>query len=642
MARVFTLPMSMKPDFLEYIHSHVVLADGALGSYLYEHGVERNRNLDLLNLQASDLVFSVHEEYIRAGSQLIETNTFGANSYKLREFGAEDQVREINRAGAEIAHKAAGHQVYVAGSVGPTGVRFPLDDEEITESDIRQAFHEQISGLVEGGVDLIIVETFSNLAEILLAIQVAKEVAPDKPVVAQMVYPARGLTVRGKDALTCSRRMLAAGADVVGTNCGRGIDAMVAAIRDLSPLVREGVPLSAFPNAGMPELVGHRMIYPAQPAYMASRSAEMVKLGVQLIGGCCGTGPQHIKEFRSKLKIRPVRVRVEQVAEVPEEAPQKVMDKPPGGFLSRLQPGRIPIIVELDPPTHLDVEPVLTGARELKKAGVDAISLGENPLAILRTGNLGVASLIREQTGLQTIIHQTGRDINALGLQSRMMEAHLLGIEAVLAVSGDSASATDQPGVSGVFDLRSYGLIRMLRSLNNGVNMADRSIKQKTNFSIGAAFSFRPANPQMQINRLEKKAELGARFAMTQPLFSREAVEQMMEKTAHLDILIFPGIFPIISSRNAEFLHNEVPGITVPDEFRQKLASYDVVADQRKAALEYTHDLVDSIAPFIDGLYVVSPLNKWDIALQFVRQAREEEWVGSGRADRLCTEMKIS
>ena len=605
----------MKPDFLEYLQNHVVLADGALGSYLYEKGVELGCNLDLLNLQADDLVFSAHEEYIRAGSQLIETNTFGANYFKLREGGFEHQVHEINRVGAEIAVKAAGHQVYVAGSVGPTGVHFPLDEGEVSAEDIQKAFGEQIAGLGAGGVDLIMVETFSSLEEILLAIKAAKAVAPDLPLVAQMVFPARGMTVLGMDALDCGRKMAEAGANVVGTNCGRGIDAMLTAVKQMMPLAQEGKLLSAFPNAGLPEMVGHRMIYPAQPSYMATRAGEIIKCGVHLIGGCCGTSPAHIQEFRSSLKIRPVRIRAENITEQPEKSPRQRVEDLPGGFLSSLTRGRLPIIVELDPPTHLDVEPVLTGAGSLAQAGVDAISLGENPLAILRAGNLGVATLIRRATGLQTIIHQTGRDLNALGLQSRMMEAHLLGIEAVLAVSGDSASATDQPGVSGVFDLRSYGLMRMLRNLNNGMNLAGRSIKHKTNFSVGAAFSFRPENPRVQIKRLEKKADLGAMFAMTQPLFTREAVEEMIDKTAHLDMLIFPGIFPVISSRNAEFLHNEVPGISVPAELRKQLASYEQVADQRKAALAYTAELVANIAQVGDGLYFVSPLNKWEIAL---------------------------
>ncbi|WP_417910819.1 bifunctional homocysteine S-methyltransferase/methylenetetrahydrofolate reductase [Candidatus Electronema sp. PJ] len=621
----------MKPDFLEYIHDHVVLGDGALGSYLFEQGVERGRNLDLLNVQAPEIVLAAHEEYIRAGSQLIETNTFGANWFKLREAG--ERVQEINRLGAEIAVKAAGQHIYVAGSVGPSGIAFPLHEEEGVRDAIRDCFREQVLGLAEGGVDLLIIETFSSLEEILLAIAAARSAAPQLPVVAQMVFPAKGLTVLGEDALYCGQQMRAAGAVLVGTNCGRGVDATVQAVAKMSPLAAEGTPLSAFPNAGLPEILGGRMIYPAQPGYMAVRAKEMLRSGVHLIGGCCGTQPAHIQEFRSVLKIKPVRVQVlggmeprnEEPAVVPAPAKQ-------GGFLDSLQPGRLPIIVELDPPAHLDVEPVLQGAAKLALAGADAISLGENPLAVLRAGNLSMAALIRQRTGIQTILHQTGRDVNALGLQSRMMDAHLLGIEAVLAVSGDSAAGTDQPGVTGVFDLRSYGLITMLDGLNRGFSMAGQSLRQQTNFSIGAAFSFRPADPEVQLRRLEKKAELGARFAMTQPLFSAEAVEQMLEHVRHLEILVFPGIFPLISARNAEFLHNEVPGISVPQELRSRLAQFSQVADQRKVALEYTASLVAQIAPMIDGLYIISPLNKWEIALEFVAQARQAGWQGSGRA----------
>ena len=602
-----------------------MLGDGALGSYLFEQGVERSRNLDLLNIQASDVIFNAHEEYIRAGSQLIETNTFGANRFKLREVGAEEQVREINRAGAEIAVKAAGHQVFVAGSVGPSGEIFFNEEGELGSEELRDSFKEQLTGLAEGGVDLLIIETFTQLDEIILVIELAREMLPDLPIVAQMVFPAKAMTVHGDDALLCGRKMLEAGAGVVGTNCGRGIDAMVTAIGAMSSLAGEKKksPLSAFPNAGMPEMMGGRTIYPAQPGCMAGRAREMLRYGVRLIGGCCGTTPAHIQEFRSALRIRPVRVRVEQVTAWSHEDQQSREVDKLGGFIESLPKGRLPIIVELDPPAHLSVEPVLKGASALARAGVDAISLGENPLAILRAGNLGVASLIRNQSGIQTIIHQTGRDLNGLGLQSRMMEAHLLGIEAVLAVSGDSASGTDQPGVSGVFDLRSSGLIRMLAGLNRGVNMAGRSIREGSNFSIGAAFSYRRDNPGMQIGRLEKKRDLGARYILTQPLFSREIVEEMLEKINHIDILVFPGIFPLISARNAEFIHNEVPGIFVPEFLRKKLASYDDIDDQRKAALEYTGQLIEDIKPFVQGLYLISPLNKWEISLDFVRQVRD-------------------
>lgn len=628
----------MKPPFVEYIQDHVVLGDGALGSYLFERGVERGRNIDLLNVQSPDIIFNAHEEYIRAGSQLIESNTFGANRFKLCKSGAEERVEEINRVGAEIAVKAAGHQVYVAGSVGPSGVIFPRDEEEFTPEDLRESFRAQVRGLADGGVDLLIIETFSSLDEVLLAIEIARSEAPELPVIAQMVFPARGTTVQGDDALSCGRAMIKAGAALVGTNCGRGIDAMVSAIGKLSVLAGEGVPLSAFPNAGMPEMVGDRMLYPAQPAYMAFRAKEMIRKGVHLIGGCCGTAPSHIQEFRTALKIKPVRVHLRDTENRQELQEESSPEPRNGGFLESLRPDRLPIIAELDPPTHLDVEPVLAGAEQLVEAGVDAISLGENPLAILRAGNLGTASLIRQRTGIQTIIHQTGRDLNALGLQSRMMEAHLLGIQAVLAISGDSAAGTDQPGVSGVFDLRSAGLIRMLNKLNQGMNMAGRPLKQQSDFSIGAAFSFRPDSPELQIRRLEKKAALGARYAMTQPLFSADEAERMTEQVQHIDMLIFPGIFPLISSRNAEFLHNEVPGIHVPAELRKQLARFDEVADQRKVALEYTAELAEKISSFIDGLYLISPLNKWDIVLDFVKRARQAGWKGSGRVKSFVSE----
>ncbi|MFW5906105.1 MAG: bifunctional homocysteine S-methyltransferase/methylenetetrahydrofolate reductase [Desulfobia sp.] len=631
----------MKPDFKEYIQENVVLGDGAIGSYLYEKGVEISRNLDLLNIEDPDIVSAAHEEYIRAGSQLIETNTFGANSFKLQDTGAARKVRLINRAGAEIAGKVAGHQVYVAGSVGPTGVSFPLNDDEITEADIKEAFREQLEGLGEGGIDILLLETFSNLEEIVLAIETAREIGYTIPVIGQMVYPDGGLTVRGDSALTCGRTILKAGADMVGTNCGRGIDSMITAIKQMAPLAEEGVALSAFPNAGVPEVVGHRMLYPAQPHYMANRAGEMLKLGVRLIGGCCGTAPAHIKEFRAKLKIKPVRIKVSTAYQEAEPLESIEETETKGGFISALSPDRMPVIVELDPPRHLDIDHILKGARELAGSGVDAISLGDNPLAILRTGNVALASLIKKETGVQTIVHQTGRDTNALGLQSRMMEAHTLGIEAVLAVTGDSAGSTDQPDVSGVFDYKSYGLIRMLSYLNQGRNMAGQSIKRKTNFSIGAAFSFRPKNPDLQIRRLQKKRELGARYVLTQPMFSRELVEQMMERLQDMDMLIFPGIFPLISSRNAEFLHNEVPGISVPEELRKKLSAYEQVEDQRKIALEYTREMVENVSSTVDGFYFISPLNKWDIVLDFVKQVRKAGWRGSSRMARLVQENKV-
>jgi homocysteine S-methyltransferase len=622
----------MKPDLITYLQNRVLLGDGALGAYLYECGISRDKNLDLLNLQSPDTVFNAHEEYIRAGSQLIETNTFGANRFNLKDIGFADSVREINRAGAQIAVKAGAGKVYVAGSIGPSGIRFPLIDDELTEEEIRESLREQITGLAEGGVDAFIIETFSCLAEMKIALEVARETAPHLPVIAQMVFPTANTTTYGDDIFTCAEAMLLGGAAVIGTNCGRGIDTALTAIKAMATGTSNSTLLSAFPNAGLPEIIGHRTIYPAQPGYMAERASEMIRAGVRLIGGCCGTTPAHIHQFKSILKIKPVRSKVTLPYRTESDSTKPPTDHKTGNFLNNLTKDRLPIIVELDPPTHLDIEHILLGAEALAQAGTDAISLAENPLAILRAGNLGVASRIKQRTSITTIVHQTGRDLNALGLQARMMEAHLLGIESILAVTGDSAAGTDQPGVTGVFDLRSHDIIGMLNGLNNGVNMAGKSLKGQTDFSIGAAFSFRPDNPDFQIRRLEKKVVLGARFAMTQPLFSPEAIFQMLERTQHLKILLFPGIFPLISLKNAEFLHNEVPGIDVPEPLRKRLSQYESVSDQRKVALEYTHELIEAVASSVDGLYLISPLNKWDIVLEYVRMIRQAGFTGSGRA----------
>ncbi|RPI49209.1 MAG: bifunctional homocysteine S-methyltransferase/methylenetetrahydrofolate reductase, partial [Deltaproteobacteria bacterium] len=439
----------MKDKFVEHLNEKVMLGDGALGTYLFEKGVDLEENTDLLNISDPDLVYSIHEEYIRAGSELIETNTFGANRFKMLKVGREQRVREINLKGAELACRAAGNEIFVAGSVGPTGVNFPLENGKIESGTVQNAFVEQMTALLEGGVDLFILETFTHLDELLLAIETAKRIAPDIPIVAQMVYPFHGRTAIGLDALDCGRASVAAGAAVVGTNCGRGVKAMLSAVERLSYL-KDEVFLSAFPNAGFPEIVEHRMVYSTPPAYMAEKVAEMVKSGVRLIGGCCGTTPAHIHEFRKYLHIKRHKAiqfvtSVEKSSDLPEGRKDSIGR---GGMIESLRSDRIPVLVEVDPPKHLDIEGVLTGARALADAGADAITLAEHPLAVLRSDNLSLAHRIREETGIQTVLHLTCRDRNILGLQAQIMGAHVLGLEAILAVTGDPATSTDQPGVS--------------------------------------------------------------------------------------------------------------------------------------------------------------------------------------------------
>ncbi|MDA3970210.1 MAG: bifunctional homocysteine S-methyltransferase/methylenetetrahydrofolate reductase, partial [Desulfobulbaceae bacterium] len=534
----------MKPDFIDYLDNKILLGDGAIGTYLYAKGIELGKDIERLNISEPDLIYSIHEEYIRAGSQLIETNTFGANRAKLEAAGLEAKIKEINQTGVQLARRAAGRDVYVAGSIGPTGRELPLTDEDHLDEPLTDIFREQITILLESEVDVLLFETFTHLDELITAISTARQLT-DLPIIAQMAYPASGKTSSGIDALTCGKAALKAGANVIGGNCGRGVSSLLTAMEHLSPL-RDQAPLSAFPNAGFPEIVGHRMVYPAEPAYMAKALAAMIKLGARLVGGCCGTTPAHINEFQQHLNIkrRPLQRSAAVQGDYRDEQ-KLVSTSKKGQFLESLSPDRMPIVVELDPPTHLDVTGVIEGAKALKESGADAISLGENPLAILRADNLSLAHLIHEKLDIQTIIHLTCRDRNILGLQSQVMGAHLLGIGGILGITGDPATSSDQPGTSGVFDVKSFGLLRMIDLFNNGKNMAGKSMKESTNFSIGGAFSFRPSRPEVQIRRLERKVELGLKFVMTQPLFDAAEVEQMMEAVAHLDVLILPGIFPL-------------------------------------------------------------------------------------------------
>jgi homocysteine S-methyltransferase len=613
----------MKSNLAEYLNEKVVLGDGALGTFFFEKGVDFAKNIDWLNISDPDLVYSVHEEYIRAGSELIETNTFGANHFKMLKVGREHSVREINLRGTELARKAAGNEIFVAGSIGPTGIKFPLEIDDVEANSVKEAFAEQMTALLEGGVDVFILETFTYLEELLLAIETAKGITSDILIIAQMVYPFEGKTAIGLDALACGKALATAGAAVVGTNCGRGVKAMLSAVKRLSPLKNE-VFLSAFPNAGLPEIIEHRTVYSTPPTYMAEKVSEMVKLGVRLIGGCCGTTPDHIREFKKCLHIKKHKASISltSVKKSADLSKKKKKSINKGGLIKNLKPGRIPVLVEVDPPKHLDIKDVLRGAKALADAGADAITLAEHPLAVLRTDNLSLAHRIRKETGIQTVLHLTCRDRNILGLQAQIMGAYILGLEAILAITGDPAASTDQPGASGVFDVRSFGLVQMINQFNNGLNMAGSSMKKRTNFSIGVAFSYRPVNPDLQIRRLERKADLGAHFVMTQPLFDQDVVEAMMEKTHHLDLLIFTGIFPLISARNADFLHNEIPGISIPKKVRETLWKYKKIEDQRKVAMDLTRKLITDIIPFAKGLYLISPLNKWEITLTLLKEIR--------------------
>jgi methionine synthase / methylenetetrahydrofolate reductase(NADPH) len=604
----------MGASFLERVREEVLVGDGAIGTMLYAKGVSLEANFEHLNLVRPELVLELHAEYLAAGAQVIETNTFGANLVKLSAIGLGGKVAEINRQGALLARRAAaGRDVFVAGSVGPLG----RGKAELTPEQAGECFRAQTLALAEGGVDLLILETFSELEELEWAVRAAKETG--LPVVSSLAFGEGSRLSGGFGAEEAALRLVAAGADLVGANCGAGPLELLATLRRIAAVTE--LPLAAYPNSGFPEYVDGRYIYRTTPDYFAGMALEMVAAGAALVGGCCGTTPEQVREVARRLKgLRPAPRRAVRTAAGISRGP--AAPSAGVGFLASWGERKI-ITVELDPPKGLDCSKVLAGSRALKDAGADAINLAENPLARVRMGNLALASLVRREVGIEVIAHVTCRDRNLIGMQSELMGASLLGITSILAVTGDPASLGDEAGASSVFDLNSFTLIKLLSELNRGVNALGSPIGAGTGFTIGAAFNPNSQKMEVQVARLEKKVANGATFAQTQPIYDLSRFEQMLELTAHLNIPILPGVLPLVSGRNAEFLHNEVPGIVIPEELRRRMAGRggdDGVREGLAIACEFIEAAFDRVG----GFYLIPPFGKYEIALELVKFIKEK------------------
>ncbi len=612
-------------NFLEEIKDRILVGDGAMGTYLLTRGVGPGRNFEALSLTDPAVVRAVHQEYVAAGADLIETNTFGANRLRLRAAGYGRQAAKINRAAVRLAREAAGDKVLVAGAVGmiPAPDREPLSSKSPAGEELREAYREQIGALAEGGVDLIILETFEEWENLSLALQAARDFAP-LPVVAQMAHSHRGLIIFGPTAEDYCRRALAAGAAVFGSNCGGGFASVREVLRGASRV--EGATLSAFANAGVPELVQGRIIYPAEPEYFARKCLELIPLGARLVGGCCGTTPRHIRALRRALDRRvppSARSRPRPPAAAPPPPPLRLSAE--GGFLAGLRRDRLPIIVEIDPPASPELERVIEGAVAVKNAGADAVSMAENPLAALRVNPIAAGAEVRRRAGIQVIPHLTTRDHSVLGLQSLLLGAAVGGLEAVLAVTGDPVGKGDGTENRGVFAINSIHLAGLADQLNRGHLLSGRALARPTDLSIGVAFNANAVNLEAEVAKLRKKAAAGARFAMTQPVFSAGRVREVTAACAGVEIMIFIGIYPLISPANAEFMANEVPGITIPEEVIARLAAAGDRSDRRRVGLEIAAELIEEIKGEIDGLYLVSPLNLWSIPRELVRRVRSGE-----------------
>ena len=606
-------------QFLELLKERILIGDGAIGTMLYGKGVGLDANFEHLNLVRPRLVSELHREYLAAGANLIETNTFGANVTKLQPIGLEKKVREINRRGAELAREAvveAGgdRPRFVAGSIGPLA-RPKGEERELDRETVKAIFRDQAEALAEGGVDLFILETFADLDQLACALEAARGIG--LPAITSMAYLEGGRTGGGVEAEVAGRVLTEAGAAMIGANCGAGPLEVLRVVERLAGIT--DVPLAAFANSGFPEYVDGRYLYRCTPDYFAEKALEMVAAGAGLIGGCCGTTPEHIKRLSERLSgVRPTpRKRLQRIS---VSTDQPAAPAAATGFLS--QWGTRPVVtVELDPPRGLDCGKILAGARLLKEAGADAINLAENPLARVRLGNIALASMIQREVEIEVIVHITCRDRNLLGLQSDLMGASLLGIRSILAVTGDPARIGDQAAASSVFDLNSFTLIKLLSDLNRGVNALGHPIDRGTGFTIGAAFNPNTPKMEVQVARLAKKVANGAGFAQTQPLYDTERLLELLEATRELSIPVLPGIMPLVSERNCEYLHNEVPGIVIPDRIRERMRGKEKEAGVREG-VAISRELIDSVRGKVGGYYIIAPFGRAEIAAELVRFIR--------------------
>lgn len=602
--------------FLERLAEQVLIGDGAMGTLLYSRGVSLDACFEHLNLVRPELVRDVHRDYCAAGAQLLETNTFGANALRLGAIGLEHKVRAINQAGARLAREAAGTERFVAGAVGPLGAARG-EDAELPAEQKRAVLREQMEALAEGGVDLFLFETFSALDDLELAL--GEAVRLGLPAVAQMAFLEQGRTREGVAAETAARRLAAAGAAVLGANCGGGPRELLLVLRRLATV--SDLPLSAFPNSGFPEYVDGRYVYLATPEYFTAMARDMVQAGAALVGGCCGTTPEHIRALSQALTgLRPPPRAQVMPAEGAETSVAAGAPALAGTFLSAW--GERPVVtVELDPPRGFDCRKVLAAARALAVAGVDAISLAENPLARIRLGNIALARTIEAETGCPTIVHVTGRDRNLIGLHSELMGAHLLGLRTLLAVTGDPVAVGGESGAKNVFDLNSIGILELIAALNAGRNLLGAELDGRSDFLAGAAFNPNLPSMDSQLRRLERKVAAGARFVQTQPVYSAAVLAELLERTASFGIPVLVGILPLVSERNAEFLHNEVPGITLPDAVRQRMRGKSGAAGVSEG-MAIARELVAAGRGKVGGWYLMPPFGRVELALELLEMIR--------------------
>ncbi len=604
----------MAADLLARLKQSPVLCDGATGTLLYAKGIFINRCYDELNVSQPDLIRQLHHEYLQAGAEIIETNTFGGNSFRLGRHSLENQVREINLAGVRLAREAAkSFDVWVAGSVGPLGVRIePLGKTSFEEA--RAAFREQIAALVEGGVDLLMLETFGYVEELHQAILAARDVNPKIPVVAHVTIDEDGNCLDGSTPESFTPRIESWGVDVLGCNCSVGPVAMLDVIERVRALT--SLPLAAQPNAGMPRSVEGRNIYLCSPEYMASYARKFVAAGVRLVGGCCGTTPEHIRVMKSALRAGEARAKTGP-SKTPSEAVVNATPAVPLEKRSRLgakiAAGEFLTMVEIVPPKGIDVRKEVEGARFLKSVGVDAINIPDSPRASARMSNQALSLLVQQEVGIEAILHYTCRDRNVLSMQSDLLGAAALGIHNLICITGDPPKMGNYPDATAVFDVDAIGLVNIVHNLNRGLDIGGNPLGTGTSFVIGVGANPGVPNIDEEIKRFEYKVEAGAECAVTQPVFDLKLLEAFLRRIEHCKIPVIAGIWPLVSVRNAEFMKNELR-VSVPDSILERMAGAKTPEAAREEGIVIAREMLVAVRGMVQGAQISAPLGRYSSA----------------------------
>jgi methionine synthase I (cobalamin-dependent)/5,10-methylenetetrahydrofolate reductase len=606
----------MPPALIERLKHSPVLCDGAMGTLLYAKGIFINRSYDELNVSQAELIRAVHHDYLQAGAEIIETNTFGGNSFRLGRHSMADRVREINLAGAHVAREAAkSFDVWVAGSIGPLGVRIePLGKTSFEEA--RAAFREQVAALVEGGVDLLMLETFGYLEELHQAVLACRDVNSKIPIVAQVTIDEDGNCLDGADPEAFAARLEEWKVDVLGINCSVGPVVMLDAIERVRAVT--SLPLAAQPNAGMPRSVEGRNIYLCSPEYMASYTRKFVAAGVQLIGGCCGTTPDHIRAMKSALRAGEARGRTA-LAEaihsgVTQSAPASIPMAERSRLGAKLAAGEFVTMVEIVPPKGIDIRKEIEGARFVKSVGVDAVNIPDSPRASARMSNQALSLLMQQEVGIEAILHYTCRDRNVLCIQSDLLGASATGLRNLICITGDPPKMGSYPDATAVFDVDAIGLVNIVHNLNRGLDIGGNAIGVGTSFVIGVGANPGLPNLDEEIKRFEYKVLAGAEYAVTQPVFDLALLDNFLRRIEHCRIPVVAGIWPLVSARNAEFMKNELR-VSVPDEILNRMTKASSPEAAREEGVAIAREMLAAVRERVQGAQISAPQGRYTSAV---------------------------